>query len=124
VRFHQDFRNSTTRVSKALCHYRLIAASVIAGDFHPYRSRRTRVRPQSRQTGRSHFGWAGRRRPRGYCVPRRETERHFEQLVVGPAAMTLDDGEVATIADALSVCAGVTLRERFLCCGAVVGETG
>ena len=26
------------------------------------------------------------------------TERHFEQLVVGPATMTLDDGEAATIA--------------------------
>jgi predicted nucleic acid-binding protein len=29
-------------------------------------------------------------------------EQHFEQLVVGPAAMTLDDGEAATIAHAVS----------------------
>ena len=28
--FHQDFRNSATRVSKALCHHRLISASVVA----------------------------------------------------------------------------------------------
>ena len=32
MRFHQDFRNSATRVSKTLCDYRLIVASVIAGD--------------------------------------------------------------------------------------------
>ena len=29
--FHQDFRNSATRVSKALCHHRLISASVVVG---------------------------------------------------------------------------------------------
>ena len=29
--FHQDFRNSATRVSKALCHHRLISTSVAAG---------------------------------------------------------------------------------------------
>jgi hypothetical protein len=31
VLFHQDFSNSATRVSKALCHHRLVSASVVAG---------------------------------------------------------------------------------------------
>jgi len=31
VLFHQDFRNPATRVSKALCHHRLISVSVVVG---------------------------------------------------------------------------------------------
>ena len=41
-----------------------------------------------------------------------EAERHFEQLVVGPAAMTLDDGEAATIAYALSRNSVAIIDER------------
>jgi len=41
-----------------------------------------------------------------------EAERHFEQLVIGPAAMTLDDGEAATIAYAVSRSAVAIIDER------------
>ncbi len=41
-----------------------------------------------------------------------EGERHFEQLVVGPAAMTLDDGEAATIAYAVAHWAIAIVDER------------
>ena len=39
VLFHQDFRNSATRVSKALCHHRLISASVVVGAKASWTSR-------------------------------------------------------------------------------------
>ena len=38
-------------------------------------------------------------------------ERYFEQLVVGPAQMTLDDGEAATIAHAVAQC-GIALIDE------------
>ena len=46
-------------------------------------------------------------------------ERHFEQLVIGPAALTLDDGEAATIAYAVS-CGGIPIideRKATRICG-------
>jgi predicted nucleic acid-binding protein len=41
-----------------------------------------------------------------------DAEKHFEKLVVGPAAMTLDDGEAATIACALSRNSVAIIDER------------
>lgn len=40
------------------------------------------------------------------------SEQHFEQLVIGPAAKTLDDGEAATIAYAVSQNAIALIDER------------
>jgi hypothetical protein len=39
VLFHQGIRNSATRVSKALCHHRLISASVVVGAKASWTSR-------------------------------------------------------------------------------------
>jgi predicted nucleic acid-binding protein len=46
-------------------------------------------------------------------------EQHFERLVVGPAVMTLDDGEAATIAYAVEHGAVAIIDERKACrvCG-------
>lgn len=46
-------------------------------------------------------------------------ERHFEQLVVGPATMTLDDGEAATIAYSVEHGAVAIIDERkaYRVCG-------
>ena len=41
-----------------------------------------------------------------------DAELHFEQLVIGPAALTLDDGEAATIAYAVSYLATAVIDER------------
>ena len=41
-----------------------------------------------------------------------DAARHFEELVIGPAAATLDDGEAATIAYALSQDGTVLIDER------------
>ena len=37
---------------------------------------------------------------------------HFEQLVIGPAIATLDDGEAATIAYSITACATAAIDER------------
>lgn len=41
-----------------------------------------------------------------------KAEKHFEQLVIGPAAMTLDDGEAATIGYAIEHGAIAVIDER------------
>jgi predicted nucleic acid-binding protein len=41
-----------------------------------------------------------------------EASPHFEQLVIGPAAMTVDDGEAATIAYAIGRAAVAVIDER------------
>jgi hypothetical protein len=50
VHFHQDIGNSATRVSKALCHNRLISASVVVG-AKPFVGTAAHARTASRRSG-------------------------------------------------------------------------